>query len=279
MFSPSRLVWNLGRGGTRSSRGAAQALGQQLLNMVERRFRREPFTGHEQPRARRLGVRPGQRLERRDRARQIAAGKRGLGGADRPVGSGVRWTIDAADRHQATQPGEGLLAPIRFAGRFARHRHPAGQLGQAFHQNGATCHAVSSGFGERLGSGGEVGIPSEPDERIELGRKRPGLLDRLAHLSQQQRQHPVGPKLGLVLRLCLALQRRHSVREIAFDLAEAGELLLHILGSGSFARHPRSGLGFDRSEPLIELLHTGPNRTEVGFAGGLELIDAAPQRA
>ena len=86
-------------------------------------------------------------------------------------------------------------------------------------------------------------------------------------------------QLGLVLRLCLALERRDAVREIAFGLAEAGELLLNILGSSSFAGHPCGGLGFDRAEPLLELLHTGPNRTQIGFAGRIELIDAARQRA
>ena len=98
-------------------------------------------------------------------------------------------------------------------------------------------------------------------------------------MSQQQRRHPVRPKLGVVLRLRRVFQRRHSVREIAFDLAEVGDLLLHILGSGSIACHPRCGLDFERREPLLDLLDCGPNWTEVGFAGGLELIHAVRQPA
>ena len=59
-------------------RSAAQPHCYQLLEMIERSFDGEPFPGHLQPRARRLDVCSGERIQRRHRPRQVTTGKRCL---------------------------------------------------------------------------------------------------------------------------------------------------------------------------------------------------------
>ena len=255
--------------------------------MIERRFSRQPFARHPQPRSRRVGIRTSERIERRYRSRQIAASERGLGGAHGLFGPALRRTIDAADRHQAAQPGESLRPPIGLASRPARRDDLPGQVRQALHQNRTARHSVSSGFGERLGGSAKVGPPSEPDECIEFGRERPRLLERFAHLLEQQRQYPAGPQIGAALRLPLALERRSPDPRDRRRPCLGGRA-----PAGYCARpQPRSPpvrrmrpIGFRSRQAAARSAAHCPSRGDSAFelviriGCGIEVIDAARQR-
>ena len=132
----------------------------------------------------------GPQRRRPDRREQAPLGRRRLRPPLGPVCDGPsmrRIVTKPRSRARACSPQSDLAA-----GSLATAIRPASSA-KRFHQNGTAGHPISSGFGKRLGGGGEIGTASEPHERIVLSRKRPRLLDRLTHLHQQQRQHPIGP--------------------------------------------------------------------------------------
>ena len=70
-------------------RSAAQPHCYQLLEMIERSFDGEPFPGHLQPRASRLGVCSGERIQSRYRPGQVTVSKRRLCGVHGRLGPGL----------------------------------------------------------------------------------------------------------------------------------------------------------------------------------------------
>jgi hypothetical protein len=125
----------------------------------------------------------------------------------------------------------------------------------------------------------------ERRERVVFCLEWSCLLDRPAHLHQQQRQYRVRPWFGLTSRLQLVIERANPVGEIGHDVAQMRDLLANLLDAGGRIRCLRTRLGFGGSEPLLQLLQLGFLRRDCIFdfaiptTRRLDLVDALSKRA